>query len=73
MNNLLINELYNDLDAKDKIINEQALEIAKLNAEMKNYKELQTNIEKAREIIESYTTLNPTRVRSQLLELLGGK
>ena len=73
MNNSLINELYNDLDAKDKIINEQALEIAKLNAEMKNYKELQTNIEKAREIIESYTTLNPTRVRSQLLELLGGK
>lgn len=73
MNNLLINELYNDLDAKDKIINEQALEIAKLNAEMENYKELQTNIGKAIEIIESYTTLNPTRVRSQLLELLGGK
>lgn len=73
MNNLLINELYNDLDAKDKIINEQALEIAKLNAEMENYKELQTNIEKAREIIESYTTLNPIRVRNQLLELLGGE
>lgn len=73
MNNSLINELYNDLDAKDKIINEQVLEIAKLNAEMENYKELQTNIEKAREIIESYTTLNPTRVRNQLLELLGGE
>lgn len=73
MNNLLINELYNDLDAKDKIINEQALEIAKLNAEMENFKELQTNIEKAIEIIESYTTLNPTRVRSQLVKLLEGE
>lgn len=27
----LVNELYNNLDAKDKIINEQALEIARLN------------------------------------------
>lgn len=26
----LVNELYNNLDAKDKIINEQALEIARL-------------------------------------------
>ena len=27
----LVNELYNNLDAKDKIINEQALEISRLN------------------------------------------
>lgn len=31
--NELIDELYNKLDAKDKIINEQALEIAKLNGQ----------------------------------------
>ena len=29
-----MNELYNKLDAKDKIINEQALEIAKLNGRL---------------------------------------
>ena len=29
-----MNELYNKLDAKDKIINEQALEIAKLNGQI---------------------------------------
>ena len=29
-----INELYNNLDAKDKIINEQALEIARLNGQI---------------------------------------
>lgn len=32
--NELIDELYNKLDAKDKIINEQALEIAKLNGQI---------------------------------------
>ena len=32
----LVNELYNNLDAKDKIINEQALEIARLKEELEN-------------------------------------
>ena len=32
----LVNELYNNLDAKDKIINEQALEIANLNKRLEN-------------------------------------
>lgn len=32
--NELIDELYDKLDAKDKIINEQALEIAKLNGRL---------------------------------------
>ena len=30
----LVNELYNNLDAKDKIINEQALEIARLKGQI---------------------------------------
>ena len=33
----LVNELYNNLDAKDKIINEQALEIARLKERINDY------------------------------------
>lgn len=36
----LVNELYNNLDAKDKIINEQALEIARLKEDKKKAIEL---------------------------------
>lgn len=38
-----INELYNNLDAKDKIINEQALEIARLKETLLDIKKLQDN------------------------------
>ena len=37
MNNDLINELNNKIDAQDKIINTQALEIARLNERINNY------------------------------------
>ena len=66
----LVNELYNNIDAKDKIINEQALEIARLK-EDKN---------KAKEYIKSnYRVLlltDPPREAfdiNELLEVLGDK
>ena len=37
MNNDLINELNNKIDAQDKIINTQALEIARLNERINDY------------------------------------
>ena len=43
MNNDLINELNNKIDAQDKIINTQALEIARLNKQL-NCKERLTKI-----------------------------
>ena len=36
----LVNELYNNLDAKDKIINEQALEIARLKKDKQTLEKL---------------------------------
>lgn len=39
MNNNLMNELYKTIEAKDKIINEQVLEIAQLQQENKQLKE----------------------------------
>ena len=43
MNNDLINELNNKIDAQDKIINEQVLEIARLNKQL-NCKERLTKL-----------------------------
>ena len=56
----LVNELYNNLDAKDKIINEQALEIARLKEKIEN----------AREYIKNYLP-NYDFDHSNLEELLG--
>ena len=37
--NELINNLYKTIEAKDKIINDQALEIARLNLELSGYRQ----------------------------------
>lgn len=46
----LVNELYNNLDAKDKIINEQALEIARLKENI-NYKDAYENLKIAYDML----------------------
>lgn len=50
-----MNELYNKLDAKDKIINEQALEIAKLNGRLIDVATLIRQLNDLLNIIESGT------------------
>ena len=65
----LVNDLYNNLDAKDKIINDQALEIARLKE----------TIDKARECIKNRNTTKSKKERfmsgettlEKVLEILG--
>ena len=40
--------------------------------EYKDYEELQQRIDKAIKMVETYTTLNPQRIRQELLEVLKG-
>ena len=82
----LVNELYNNLDAKDKIINEQALEISQLKERFERLvqehidtitrnEEKQQRIDKAKEYIKSnYRDLllnDPPREAFDINELLG--
>ena len=84
MNNDLINELNNKIDVQDKIINTQALEIARLNKDLKDaclvIEKLKKEKEKAIEYIKGHTDkLKTIRVPkidfdySELLEILGEK
>lgn len=65
----LVNDLYNNLDAKDKIINDQALEIVRLKE----------TIDKARECIKNRNTTKSKKERfmsgettlEKVLEILG--
>ena len=77
----LVNELYNNLDAKDKIINEQALEIARLNKQVEMLKdygekcgdrrnELYDKIDKAIEHCKSNMFVDSQFIYEQL-EILG--
>ena len=73
MNNDLINELNNKIDAQDKIIKYQALEIAKLNKQLENenkvvqeYLELEKEYEELKEINNSIK-----EVDRKLLERIG--
>ena len=63
-----IEMLYNKLDAQDKIINEQALEIAKLKEKIKYTDEFCDRYMGVRlELFDIYELLNKIR------EILGGK
>lgn len=67
----LVNELYNNLDAKDKIINEQVLEIARLKDDKKRAREY---IKKYQEIQAKYCYVDfDNEDIETLLELLGDK
>lgn len=80
-------ELLNKkIEAQDKIINTQALEIAKLNKQLENenkvveeYLKLENKIDKAIEYIEKFipididTIILSERQREYLLEILGDK
>lgn len=85
MNNDLINELNNKIDAKDKIINEQVLEIARLKDDIKNLRfaikiqhqmidELIGKIDKARDYIKDlYDVRFTDKDKRKLLAILGDK
>ena len=77
----LVNELYNNLDAKDKIINEQALEIAQLKERFERLvqehidtitrnEEKQQRIDKAIEHCKSNMFVDSQFIYEQL-EILG--
>ena len=70
MNNDLINELHNKLDAQDKIINDQALEIARLNKILGKIKELVKNYEELEKILGAG---KPRFQLYKLQEILGEK
>lgn len=64
-----INELYNNLDAKDKIINEQVLEIARLKEKIENVK----NYIKWHYDLGTKDNVEFCLLRDRLLEILGDK
>lgn len=68
MNNDLINELNNKIDAQDKIINTQVLEIARLKEDKK--KVWEWVIYKQQHSIEPYIS---TDELDEILEILGDK
>ena len=70
MNNDLINELNNKIDAQDKIINDQALEIARLNKILGKIKELVKNYEELEKILGAG---KPRFQLYKLQEILGEK
>ena len=81
----LVNELYNNLDAKDKIINEQALEISQLKERFERLvqehidtitrnEEKQQRIDKAKEYIKELQNSDlvfSNIAYKELLEILG--
>ena len=83
----LVNELYNNLDAKDKIINEQVLEIARLKERFERLvqehidtitrnEEKQQRIDKAIEYIKELQNSDlvfSNIAYKELLEILGEK
>ena len=74
MNNDLINELNNKIDVQDKIINTQALEIARLNKDLKDaclvIEKLKKEKEKAIDKIKKGIFVIP-KDTNELLEILG--
>ena len=74
MNNDLINELNNKIDAQDKIIKYQALEIARLNKDLKDaclvIEKLKKEKEKAIDKIKKGIFVIP-KDTNELLEILG--
>lgn len=64
-----IEELYNNLDVKDKIINEQALEIARLREKIDNVK----NYIKWHYDLGTKDNVEFCLLRDRLLEILGEK
>lgn len=81
--NKQIEELYNKLDAQDKIINEQVLEIARLNKDLKDacyvIEKIKKEKQQAIELIKrsagykGICTQPETDTFSKLLEILGDK
>ena len=74
MNNDLINELNNKIDVQDKIINTQALEIARLNKDLKDaclvIEKLKKEKEKSIDKIKKGIFVIP-KDTNELLEILG--
>ena len=75
MNNDLINELHNKLDAQDKIINTQALEIAKLKEEKQQAIEYinKRMVHEGEYWIRKAYHFRNTEYGKDLLEILGEK
>ena len=87
MNNNLIEELYNKIEAQDKIINEQVLEIAELNENItwwqnrfhaveRNNRKLKERIDKAKEYINEnwgHWCSNHCKYATETIEILGDK
>ena len=75
MDNDLINELYKKLDAQDKIINTQALEIAKLKEEKQQAIEYinKRMVHEGEYWIRKAYHFRNTEYGKDLLEILGGK
>ena len=70
MNNELIETLYNQLDAKDKIINKQALELSQLKEQKKEAKKY---IKTTLKFVRFEKDFEKEKILLNLLEILGDK